>query len=181
MEFRQIAQRIRVPAGFVILPLLLIASNPSFWWLVAGSALTILGLGVRAWASGYLKKNKELTTAGPYAYTRNPLYLGTFVMGSGIAVSTGTVWFIVVFAALYILIYLPVMSAEAETMSEMFPNEYRIYRREVPPFFPRLTPYKERSPKRFEIDAYIRHREYRAALGVAAVYALIAAKFLIVS
>jgi protein-S-isoprenylcysteine O-methyltransferase Ste14 len=180
MEFRRIAQRIRVPAGFVLLPLLLIAAWPSFWWLITGIALAITGLIVRAWASGYLKKNQELTTAGPYAHTRNPLYLGTFVMGSGVAVSTGAIWFIAVFAALYMLIYLPVMSAEAEHMRAMFPEEYQDYRREVPLFFPRAKPYEGRSRRRFELAAYLRHREYRAAIGVGVVYALMAAKFLIV-
>lgn len=181
MELRQIAQRIRVPAGFVLLPLLLIASRPTFWSLITGIALAVVGLSVRAWASGYLKKNQELTTAGPYAHTRNPLYLGTFVMGGGVAVSTGAVWFIAVFAALYMLIYLPVMSAEADTMRDMFPDQYRDYKREVPLFFPRATPYNGGSPKRFEVAAYMRHREYRAAIGVAAVYALMAVKFLIVN
>jgi hypothetical protein len=101
-------------------------------------------------------------------------------MGIGLAVSTGAVWFVVVFAALYILIYLPVMSAEAETMRDMFPREYQDYQRAVPMFFPRATPYQGRSPRQFEIGAYMRHREYRAALGVAAVYGLMAAKFFIV-
>jgi protein-S-isoprenylcysteine O-methyltransferase Ste14 len=181
MDFRRIAQRIRVSAGFLLLPLLLFASRPSFWWLVTGIALALLGLSVRAWASGYLKKNQELTTAGPYAYTRNPLYLGTFVMATGVAVSTGQVWFIIVFVLLYLLIYAPVISAESETMQNMFPDEYQAYRREVPLFFPRATPYKARSPRQFEIAAYLRHREYRAAVGVALVYALMAAKFLLVS
>ena len=179
MTFRRIAQRIRVPAGFVLLPLLLIASRPTLRWLIPGSCLAIVGLGIRAWASGYLRKNRELTTAGPYAYTRNPLYLGTFFLGTGVALSTGSLWFVAVFVTSYLLIYAPVMSAEAKTMGELFPGEYEDYRREVPLFLPRATPYRGRSPRQFERSAYLKHREYRAAIGLVIVYALMGAKVLV--
>jgi len=179
MTFRRLAQRIRVPAGFVLLPLLLLASHPTLGWLIPGSCLAVLGLGIRAWASGYLRKNRELTTAGPYAHTRNPLYLGTFIMGAGVAFSTGSLWFVAVFVAFYLLIYAPVMSAEARTMVELFPMEYEDYRREVPLFLPRVTPYRGRSKRTFELSAYLKHREYRAAIGLGVVYALMAAKYLV--
>ena len=180
MTFRQVAQRIRVPAGFVLLPLLLIASRPTLGWLIPGSSLALVGLGIRAWASGYLRKNRELTTAGPYAYTRNPLYLGTFFLGTGVALSTGALWFVGVFVTFYLLIYVPVMSAEAATLGDLFPSEYENYRRDVPLFLPRVTPYRERLPRQFERSAYLKHREYRAAFGLALVYGLMATKFLIV-
>ena len=179
MTFRRIAQRIRVPAGFVLLPLLVIASRPTLRWLIPGCSLAVAGLGIRAWASGYLRKNRELTTAGPYAHTRNPLYLGTFLLGTGVAISTGTLWFVAVFVAFYLLIYAPVMSAEAGTMVELFPMEYEDYRREVPLFLPRVTPYRGRSKRTFELSAYLKHREYRAAIGLGVVYALMAAKYLV--
>jgi hypothetical protein len=137
------------------------------------------GLGIRAWASGYLRKNLELTTAGPYAHTRNPLYLGTFFLGTGVALSTGALWFVAVFVAFYLLIYAPVMSAEAKTMGDLFPKEYEDYRRDVPLFLPRARPYRERLPRQFELSAYLRHREYQAAIGLVIVYALMAAKHLI--
>ena len=179
MTFRRVAQRIRVPAGFVLLPLLLIASRPTLPWLIPGSCLAVAGLGIRAWASGYLRKNRELTTAGPYAHTRNPLYLGTFLLGTGVALSTGSLWFVAVFVTFYLLIYAPVMSAEAKTMDDLFPREYEDYRREVPLFLPRAIPYRGRPSRHFERSAYLRHREYRAAIGLVIVYALMAAKHLI--
>ena len=179
MTFRRVAQRIRVPAGFVLLPLLLIASRPTLPWLIPGSCLAVAGLGIRAWASGYLRKNRELTTAGPYAHTRNPLYLGTFLLGTGVALSTGSLWFVAVFVTFYLLIYVPVMSAEAKTMDDLFPREYEDYRREVPLFLPRAIPYRGRPSRHFERSAYLRHREYRAAIGLVIVYALMAAKHLI--
>src|SRR6185503_12671134 len=153
MTFRRVAQRIRVPAGFVLLPLLLIASHPTPAWLIPGSCLAVVGLCIRAWASGYLRKNRELTTAGPYAHTRNPLYLGTFLLGTGVALSTGALWFVAVFVLFYLLIYGPVMSAEAKTMTDLFPHEYEDYRREVPLFLPRAIPYRRRSTRQFERSA----------------------------
>ena len=193
MGFKQTAQRIRVTTGFVLAPLLLIAAEPTPASLVIGAAFAVAGLAIRAWASGHLKKNQELTTSGPYAYTRNPLYLGTFILGTGAAICSGALWFVALFVALYLLIYVPVMSAEAETLQKLFPSQYEHYSRHVPLFMPRLTPYKatsdvSKNPPRAEAPAdrersfdaglYLRHREYRAAFGFFVVFALLAAKLL---
>lgn len=180
VTFRKIAQRIRVPAGFVLTPLLLIAAKPSPRWLVIGVAVAVAGLMIRAWASGCLKKNTELTTSGPYAHTRNPLYLGTFILGTGIAISSGAIWFAALFMTLYLLIYVPVMFAEAETLRKLFPAEYNQYSLSVPLFLPRLTPYRATQNESFALSQYVKHREYRAALGLAIVYALLVAKFLFI-
>jgi protein-S-isoprenylcysteine O-methyltransferase Ste14 len=190
LTFRKFAQRIRVPAGFVLAPLLLISAKPTITSLVAGVVISIIGLMIRAWASGYLKKNQELTTTGPYARTRNPLYLGTFILGTGIAISSGTVWFAALFMGLYLLIYVPVMFAEAETLSHLFSKEYEHYSQRVPLFLPRLTPYrapsiqagqKAQNEKRFAASQYLKHREYRAAVGLAVVYGLLAAKYFFIN
>ena len=192
LRLRRLAQRIRVPAGFALVPLLPIVARPTPASLVAGGAVALLGLAIRAWASGCLRKNEKLTTFGPYAHTRNPLYLGTFIMGTGIAIGSGVFWFVLLFMALYLLIYVPVMFAEAETMADFFPEEYEDYSRDVPLFVPRLTPYSApggrgaeaagrlagaSNASRFDSALYLRHREYRAALGVLAVLAVLAAKF----
>jgi protein-S-isoprenylcysteine O-methyltransferase Ste14 len=186
--FRRLAQRIRVPAGFVLAPLLFIAARPNWKWFVIGAVVAVIGLMIRAWASGYLKKNVELTTTGPYAHTRNPLYLGTFILGAGIATSSGAWWFIALFMALYLLIYVPVMMAEAETLGKLFAAQFPHYRQRVPLFLPRLTPYRAAEEarttdgaRRFAWSQYLKHREYRAALGVVIVYALLAVKFLLLS
>jgi protein-S-isoprenylcysteine O-methyltransferase Ste14 len=191
LTFKQLAQRIRVPAGFVLAPLLFISARPTLASLAAGAFVAIIGLAIRAWASGHLKKNQELTTSGPYAHTRNPLYLGTFLLGTGVAVGGGAPWFVAVFAAFYLLIYVPVMFAEAETMRGLFSEEYEIYGRQVPLFVPRFTPYRAASmtsdgtisyrsqagnQRQFDVSQYLRHREYRAAVGFVVVYALLAAK-----
>lgn len=183
--FRKLAQRYRVAAGFLLAPLLLLSAKPTPRSLISGAAISLFGLLIRAWASGYLKKNMELTITGPYAYTRNPLYFGTFIMAAGIAISTDVWWVVALFVALYLLIYAPVMMAEAETLVKLFPNEYATYSKRVPMFLPRLSPFRERhtsvtpsGERRFAFSQYLKHREYQAALGLSLVYALLTAKFL---
>jgi protein-S-isoprenylcysteine O-methyltransferase Ste14 len=181
LNFRRLAQRIRVTSGFLIIPLLFIAARPTVNSLLVGAVVSLTGLLIRAWASGYLKKNQELTVTGPYAFTRNPLYLGTFIMATGVALTTNSWWFIAVFLALYLLIYVPVMMAEAETLNKLFPAEYASYSERVPMFLPRLLPYREAKEKRekgrrFALSQYLRHREYRAALGMAIIYILLTAR-----
>lgn len=180
-----------MPAGFVLAPLLFISARPAFASLAAGGFVAIIGLGIRAWASGHLRKNQELTTSGPYAHSRNPLYLGTFLLGTGVAIGGGTLWFIALFAGLYLMIYVPVMVAEADTMRDLFSEEYEHYSKQVPLFVPRFSPYsthdsssyaaqlKRRSWRRgrpFDTSLYLRHREYRAAVGFMLVYAMLATK-----
>lgn len=183
MTFRQVAQRIRVPAGFVLAPLLFISARPTLGSLGAGAFIAVIGLAIRAWASGYLRKMEELTATGPYAHTRNPLYLGTFLLGAGVAVGGGALWFIALFAAFYLVIYVPVMLAEAVTMRQLFGAEYERYSRQVPLFVPRLTPYRNEldpQPTQFDASLYMRHREYRAAFGFVVAYGLLAAKLMLV-
>ena len=183
LRLLHLAQRVRVPAGLVLAPLLVIAARPTPRALLIGAAIAAVGLWVRAWASGYLRKNLELTVTGPYAHTRNPLYLGTFVMGGGIALASGAWWFAVVYVACYLLIYVPVMIAEAETLGQLFGGEYPRYSREVPLFFPRPTPYR-RAPtdeaggrRRFAWSQYVKHREYRAIIGVAVAFLFLLGKY----
>jgi protein-S-isoprenylcysteine O-methyltransferase Ste14 len=183
LRLLHLAQRIRVPSGLVLAPLLIIAARPSPRLLIIGVVIAAIGLWIRAWASGYLRKNLELTVTGPYAYTRNPLYLGTFVMGGGIALASGAWWFAALYGICYLLIYVPVMIAEAETLDQLFAAEYPDYSRQVPLFLPRLTPYRKpdsrerNGARRFAWSQYAKHREYRALIGVAFAFLLLVAKY----
>jgi protein-S-isoprenylcysteine O-methyltransferase Ste14 len=167
-----------VPIGFVLAPILVLAAKPSWASITAGGLVAAVGLAIRAWASGFLKKNEVLTTSGPYAYTRNPLYLGTFLLGIGVAVSAGVGWVVWLFAVLYLLVYVPVMIAEAETLESLFSSDYESYSRNVPLFAPRISPYRgaQQSEMSFEPSLYMKHREYRAALGLIGVLGVLAAK-----
>lgn len=177
-SFLETAQRIRVPAGFALGLILVLTASPTWQTLIAGGFVASLGLVLRAWASGYLKKNQELATSGPYAYTRNPLYLGNFLLGIGVAISAGAAWLLFLFGALYLIIYVPVMLAEAQAMFSLFPDQYQTYRAHVPLFLPRLYPYRihRETGVNYDGSLYMKHREYRAALGLLSVLTILAAR-----
>ena len=161
-------QRWRVPLGFLCAAAFIFLARPTTRTLVAGGIVSILGLGLRAWAAGHIRKNAELATSGPYAYTRNPLYLGSFLLGLGFTVAAGRWVLAVLFGALFLGIYFPVMRVEASTLTKLFARDYETYSRSVPLFFPRLTPFRQSasSGSRFDSSLYLRYREYRAALGL---------------
>jgi hypothetical protein len=155
--------------------------------MAAGSIVALAGLAIRAWASGHLMKNEELAMSGPYAYTRNPLYLGTLLLGFGIALCTASWWFVCIFAAFYLIIYIPVMLAEARTLRELFPGQYQTYSDRVPLLVPKLRVHDlgvkvmETTncdvPKRFfDLSLYLRHREYRALIGFLAAVVILVLK-----
>lgn len=168
-------QRIRIPLGFAFALLFFIFARPTMLTLLIGGAIAIIGLAVRAWASGYIKKARELAVAGPYAYTRNPLYVGSFLMGVGFTCAAGVWWLAIVFSVLFIGIYLPVMRVEAEDIRRIFGDSFTEYEQNVPMFAPRLTAWKKTGDK-FGFQLYLQYREYRAAIGVVLAIALLAAK-----
>ena len=171
-------QRWRVPIGFLSAPLFIIFARPRPWTLGVGLAVATLGLGLRAWASGCLRKNDVLATDGPYGHTRNPLYLGSFLMGAGFSIATGNFLLGILFAVIFLGIYVPVMRVESATLAELFGEQYRRYAQAVPLFFPRVTGYRDASADQAAFDPalYKRYREYRAALGFLIAWALLALK-----
>ena len=161
------ASRWRVPLGFVLGVAYLVLAQPSPTLLPCGAALGFAGLLVRAWAAGYLVKNQRLTTAGPYAYTRNPLYLGSALMGLGGAVA-GSSWIMgIAFAVFFVLVYWPVMKREAQFLREEFREAFEPYARRVPLFFPKMPRTRAESEK-FQWRLYLKNREYEAATGYVA-------------
>ena len=169
-------QRWRVPLGFACAALFLFFAQPTFWTLVVGAIVALPGLALRAWASGHLKKNEALATTGPYAYTRNPLYLGSFLAGLGFTIAAGRVFLSIIFVIMILGIYLPVMRVESETLSGLFGKKYARYAAEVPLLLPRLSPDRRQNEAKFDRDLYFRYREYRASLGAVIAWALLALK-----
>ena len=181
-SFRQVAQRLRVPLGFVLAPSLLIFASPRPASLAIGGVIALAGLAIRAWASGHLNKMAELTTSGPYAHTRNPLYFGTFLLVVGVAVATNRVVLGVIAAIAYLVVYVPVMSAEVETMRSRFPGAYDAWAARVPLFVPRIapaTPLDAATCKQFDSSLYLKYREYRAAIGLLAVFGFLVGKMFV--
>lgn len=158
-------QRFRVPLGFLFAAVFLFFARPDYTFLAIGGAVAVGGLLMRAWASGHIRKNQTLAVSGPYAHTRNPLYLGSFILGVGFTIAAGVWWLGLVFIALFLGIYFPVMRVEAGELIEIFGDEYREYAKRVPLFFPRLTAAKK-SAADFDFGLYLRYREYQAALGL---------------
>lgn len=172
----EIARRIRVPLGFVFAMAYLWFARPAWWSLLVGCAVVTPGILLRALASGHVRKNRELTTSGPYAHTRNPLYLGSIIMATGFAVAARNIWIAVAITALFLAIYLPVILAEERFLRSAFP-EFAGYAQQVPRLLPRLSA-ADGSKEHFSRELYLNHREYNAALGAAAMMLALTAKLL---
>jgi protein-S-isoprenylcysteine O-methyltransferase Ste14 len=158
--------------------LFLVLARPNALTLVSGGPIAVVGLGLRAWGSGHLRKNDALATSGPYAYTRNPLYLGSFLIGLGFTIASARWWLALIFAALFLGIYFPVMRVEAKTLAGLFKEDYDAYANAVPLFFPRLVPFRDPATCDVKFDAglYMRYREYQAAIGLVIAWTLLAFK-----
>ena len=174
-EWSKIARRIRVPLGFVFAVLFLWLARPTWLSLAWSLWVVVPGLWLRGYASGYVKKNAELTVGGPYAYTRNPLYLGSMLIAFGFAGASRSVWIFLLLAVLFALIYAPTIRSEEEFLRGNFSN-FSEYAKQVPRLFPRLTaaPASRGQTGRFSRDLYLQHREYNALLGAVAIYAALA-------
>lgn len=176
MNWARVAKRIRVPLGFVFAAIYLWLAKPTWVSLAVGAAVAAVGVGIRAAASGHVKKNEELATTGPYAYTRNPLYLGSTVIAVGFAVAALNLWIGVALVALYLGIYMPVIRGEEEYLLSHFPD-FRAYTQRVPRLFPRVRAGVE-GRFHFSRELYMQHREYNAILGTLIVLAALVTKLL---
>jgi hypothetical protein len=135
-----------------------------------------LGIALRAAASGHVKKDRELTTTGPYAYVRHPLYAGSIVIAAGFAVAARSWWIVGGMALLFAAIYWPTMMSEEEYLRGHFAG-YDEYARSVPRLIPGLRRTKRESGA-FSRELYLRHREYNALAGAVLLLAALAAKLL---
>jgi protein-S-isoprenylcysteine O-methyltransferase Ste14 len=180
-RWQKIARRIRVPLGFAVALVLLIFAAPTPRSLLCGLPLVVAGLWLRGYAAGYVKKNSELTQTGPYAYTRNPLYLGSMALAAGFAVAAGAIsatrwWLLLVLVLMFVAIYVPTILSEEAFLRAAFPD-FDEYARRVPRLLPRLTPARpvasNQQAGRFAPERYRHHREYNALIGAAAIYAVL--------
>jgi protein-S-isoprenylcysteine O-methyltransferase Ste14 len=172
----QVARRIRVPLGFAFAVLYLWLAQPTRLSIAVGGVIALAGVALRAVASGHISKDSSLTTSGPYAYTRNPLYLGSIIIAAGFAAAARSPWVVLAIIVLFAAIYIPVIRSEEEYLRSRFP-EFDTYGRRVPRFLPRLRCHSSAAGS-FSRQRYLRHREYNALIGTAAMMAALAAKLL---
>ena len=176
-SWQKIARRIRVPLGFLFAAAYLWLAHPALWSLIAGSCFAAIGLLIRASASGHVRKNEQLTTTGPYAYTRNPLYLGSLIIALGFVIASRS-WIVAAIAiALFFAIYIPVIRGEEEFLRAQF-QEFAEYAQHVPRLIPRLTACGD-SRSSFDRHLYWKHREYNAAIGALCMMAALIVKILL--
>jgi protein-S-isoprenylcysteine O-methyltransferase Ste14 len=152
----------RVPSGFLLLVAFAWLSRPSRLSILIGTPISILGLWLRAWATGHLAKDQQLARTGPYSYIRNPLYAGTLIVAAGILIAARDAFLGIIVMLAFSLIYLPVIELEEQHLREIFPA-YATYAAQVNRFFP-VSKYHA-GQARFSWSLYLRNEEYKALIG----------------
>ncbi len=173
-QWERVARRIRVPLGFAFAAVFLWRARPSPSSLLLSLLLVLPGLLLRGYASGYVKKNAELTQTGPYAYTRNPLYLGSMLVAYGFAAASRRWELVALLTVLFAVIYLPVILSEEKFLRTHF-AEFNAYAARVPRLLPRFPPATAtgnlNQAGSFSPALYRKHHEYNSLIGAGAVYA----------
>lgn len=164
-RYADLVARLRVPSGFLLVVAFAWFSHPTPSSVALGIPVSLLGLALRAWAAGCLAKNQRLATEGPYAYTRNPLYVGTLVVALGLALASRSPGLAALFAAVFLLVYLPVIQNEEQHLRQLFP-EYAQYAAGVPALWPKFR--RGSAAGAFRWSLYTKNQEYQAAAGFAA-------------
>ena len=173
-RWQLLARRIRVPLGFLTAALYLFElyrHAPQPVAVACSLALVVPGLWLRAYAAGYVKKNRELTQTGPSAHTRNPLYLGSILIAGGFALALLSWPVALALAVMFTAIYVPVIASEERFLRATF-ADFEAYCRRVPRLLPRITPGNPANTESgaFSFSLYLRHREYNAGIGALLLY-----------
>ena len=161
-RYADFVARLRVPCGFLLVVAFAWFSHPTARSLLTGLPVALLGLGLRAWAAGHLAKNKALAVSGPYAYTRNPLYLGTLLVAAGLVIASRSLVLGFLFGSVFLLVYLPVIELEEQHLRQLFP-EYAGYAEHVPALWPKRGIRNSSHP--FRLSLYLKNEEYQASAG----------------
>lgn len=159
--------RWRVRVGYPVALVYLALARPTLLFLAIGAAISAVGLVIRAWAAGHLRKHQALATGGPYAFTRNPLYFGSVILAAGFIVAGKSIWAAIVVAGYLALFYTAVMRREEAELQAHYGEDFRKYAASVPLFWPSLWRFAARgkSNEKFSGQLYLRNREYQAAIG----------------
>lgn len=172
MGIYKTAKNYRTRLSAVVAVLFLVLARPTVVTLLWGLILIVVGQSIRFWSSGYIHKNEILTVTGPYSLSRNPLYVGSFLMGTGFVVCTGVLWLTEVFLLFFAGLYWFTIKWEEEKLERFFSDQWESYRSRVPRFFPLFRwPGYRRGP--FDWSQVVKHKEMLNATVVAAVYGIL--------
>ena len=171
-----VIQRLRVPLGFVVAVIVLYLAKPQGITILAGLPFAVAGAMLRGMSAGVIRKDSKLATDGPYSWTRNPLYFGSFLLTVGFAIMSASWIAAAVLIVPSMVIYPNVIRNEEAHLERLFPEDFRSYCAQVPRFFPRLGSF-ERS---FSSKQYWANREYNTALGFALVLTVFVLKWLLI-
>ncbi len=168
-------------AWLLVVPFLWFATSTANT-LAIGGVMAVLGLLVRTLAAGFIHKDDTLTTTGPYAHTRNPLYVGSFLLGLGVTVAGGNLLFVAVFLVFFVTIYTASIRDEAAFLADRYGQAYADYAANVPLFVPRPTPWRSAgvdARPEFSGAQWRKNREYEALLGTVAAFVALAARMML--
>jgi protein-S-isoprenylcysteine O-methyltransferase Ste14 len=159
----------RTGMGFLAAFIMLVTADPRPRWLLTAGSLAVVGMAIRLWSSGCIRKDETLATTGPFALVRNPLYLGSTVIAVGFAVANRNPYFIGAITLLLGYIYVRTIRKEEKLLREIFGEAYEEYCRKVPRLIPFRAPYGglKALTKGFAIRQALRNQEADATLGVA--------------
>jgi len=177
---KDILNRLRVRVGLFLAIAVVLLARPTWTSILLGVLISIFGLVIRAWASGHLRKEKTLAVSGPYGYSRNPLYVGNFLLGIGIVVGARSWWVLGLFVAYYGVFYPLIIRRERDRMRELFPQQYEEYGKRVPLFFPSIRKHLP-AEGRFSRSLYKQNKEYRALQGTVLIWLVLAVKLIILN
>ena len=157
----------------------LVFSQPSSLTLFYGAFPILIGQSIRLWSAGHIHKNQVLTVTGPYSLSRNPLYVGSFILGTGFMVAMGVIWLAVVFLLFYASIYWFTIRWEEDKLAKAFPDAWKVYKRAVPRLIP-VWNLPDYHPGEFSWSQVTKHKEILNAAVVLAVYAILWGKALLI-
>ena len=178
-NLEKIVYRWRVRAASIGLILAIIFARPDLTSFLTGLGVCFLGLLIRTWSAGHLSKEKKLAISGPYQYTRNPLYLGNFVIGISVAFASRSWWVLGYFAAYFLFFYPLTIKREMKRMKELFPDEYDEYKKKTPLFFPSWKSFSLSGKNKFSWKLFRKNKEWRALIGAFLFWVILALKMIL--
>jgi protein-S-isoprenylcysteine O-methyltransferase Ste14 len=170
---KDLIYRWRVRSALAVLILVLALARPTPASVILGVAVSLLGLSIRAWAAGHIRKEKELAVTGPYRSTRNPLYLGSFILGLGLVLGARSFWSLGGYTLYFIMFYPVVIIEERDRMRRLFAEAYAVYERRVPIFLPFRPGIAATDARTWDKELFRKNREIRAWIGTALAWILL--------